>query len=193
MEGEMPASRFSPGSKSGEPTGDVPAPTVRAVLRAVRDAEVLYIAFPRLHHALVIDLRRDDSGHPAALVGALAVGMGGPAAAVEKLRPGLPPSDRSISTTWGGSTRAFAEQGVLGAILDRLPADGRAGAMAAFEQLRAVERGTVGPATPDTPQDTADEDPAEAADAAMPDAGDERGRDWAGKEIPGEGEVPPGW
>ena len=45
--------------------------------------------------------------------------------------------------TWGGSTRAFAEQGVLPAILNRLPADETRDALAVFEELREAERTTA--------------------------------------------------
>ncbi len=134
------SSRITHGSRPNDPTGDVPAPTLRALLRAVHDAEVLYIAFPRLQRALVVDPRPGEPDYPAVLVAMLGFGAGGQAA-IEKLRPGRPPSARSVAVTWGGSTRAFAEQGMLPAILSRLPAAGEQQAMAAYEELRAAERG----------------------------------------------------
>ncbi len=149
----MPDSRFARSSTGDDPTGDVPAPTVRAVLHAVRDAEVLYIAFPRLQRALVIDPRPSAVGYPAALVATLAFGAGGEAAAIETLRPGRPPSARSIATTWGGSTRAFAAQGVLAAIVARLPAADERAIMEAFDQLQEAERGPVTAAPPSPPLD----------------------------------------
>jgi len=124
-------------SRSNDPTGDVPAPTLRALLRAVHDAEVLYIAFPRLQRALIVDPRPGEPDYPAVL----GFGAGRQAEAVEKVRPGRPLSERSIAVTWGGSTRAFAEQGMLLAILSRLPTGCEAAAMAAFEELREAERG----------------------------------------------------
>lgn len=133
----MPDNRFTRRIRTGDPSGDVPAPTLRALLRAVRDAEVLYLAFPRIERALVIDTRPGAADSPAALVAPLAYGAGA-RAAVERLRPGRPPSDRQLAATWGGSTRAFADQGMLAAILARLPADERA-VLAAFEQLREAE------------------------------------------------------
>ncbi len=135
------SSRSNHGSRSNDPTGDVPAPTLRALLRAVHDAEVLYVAFPRLQRALVVDPRPGEPDYPAVLVATLAFGAGVEAAAVEKLRPGRPLSERTIAVTWGGSTRAFAEQGMLRAILNRLPAGCETAAMAAYEELRAAERG----------------------------------------------------
>ena len=135
------SSRSNHVSRSNDPTGDVPAPTLRALLRAVHDAEVLYVAFPRLQRALVVDPRPGEPDYPAVLVATLAFGAGGQAVAVEKLRPGRPPSARSVAVTWGGSTRAFAEQGMLRAILNRLPADCEKQAMTAFEELQEAERG----------------------------------------------------
>jgi len=117
------SSRSNHGSRPNDPTGDVPAPTLRALLRAVHDAEVLSVAFPRLQRALVIAPRPGVPDYPAVLVATLGFGAGGQAAAVEKLRPGRPPSARSVAVTWGGSTRAFVEQGV-----------------AAFEELQEAER-----------------------------------------------------
>ncbi len=135
------SSRRNHVSRSNDPTGDVPAPTLRALLRAVHDAEVLYVAFPRLQRALVVEPRPGEPDYPAVLVATLAFGAGGQAVAVEKLRPGRPVSERTIAVTWGGSTRAFAEQGMLPAILSRLPTGCEVAAMAAFEELQEAERG----------------------------------------------------
>ena len=65
------------------------------------------------------------------------------AATVQRLRPGSAALDQFASVAWGGSTRAFAEQGVLPAILNRLPAENTQDAMAVFEQLRDAERTTT--------------------------------------------------
>ncbi len=40
--------------KTNDPTGDVSVPTVRVIIRAVRDADTVYFAFPRLQRALVL-------------------------------------------------------------------------------------------------------------------------------------------
>jgi len=141
----MTENRFARDSKANDPTGDVPAPTVRTLLRAVRDAEVLYVAFPRIERALVVDPRPGAMGYPAVLVAVLEDSAGQQAKAVEKLRPGQPPSERAIAVTWGGSTRAFVEQGVLAAIIARLPADGEEQAVAAFEELQEAEREVAPP------------------------------------------------
>jgi len=108
---------------------------------------------PRLQRALVIDPRPGEVDYPAALVATLAFGAGGQAAAVEQLRPGRPPSARSIAATWGGSTRAFAEQGVLAAIVARLAAADERAVLAAFAQLQEAECGPATAAPPTPPPD----------------------------------------
>jgi len=127
--------------KTSDLTGDVPVPTVRVIIRAVRAADTAYIAFPRLQRALVVDFRQGENQQPAALVAGLGFTVEEQRAAVENLRPGLPPIERFVATVWGGSTRAFAEQGILPAILDRLPPQYMPEVMAAIEELQAVERG----------------------------------------------------
>ena len=127
-------------AKAQGPTGDVPAPICRAILRAIAGADVVYVGFPRYQRALVVDLRRGAATPPAVFVEALELMPGQRAATVQRLRPDSPPPDAFASVAWGGSMRAFAEQGVLPAILNRLPADGTRDAMAAIEQLRDVER-----------------------------------------------------
>jgi hypothetical protein len=125
------------------PTGDVPAPTCREILRSVHQADVIYVAFPRFGRALVVDLRRSEADFPAMLVTKLELTAEQQAAAVERLRPGSPALHRFASVAWGGSTRAFAEQGVLPAILNRLPAANTQDAMDIFEELRDAERTTT--------------------------------------------------
>lgn len=138
-------------AKSGDPTGDVPAPTVRSILRVIRDAEAIFVAFPRLERALIVDTRNDDGNRPATFIARLGFTAEQQLQAVRTARPDVPPMDQFVMLTWGGSTRAFAEQGVLPALLNRLPPESTQEAMAAFEQLRQRERGPakgVGPVAP---------------------------------------------
>jgi len=130
-------------TKASEPTGDVPAPICRKILRSIVGADVIYVAFPRFQHALVVDLRRSGEELPAMLVTKLDLMPDQQAATVQRLRPGSAALDQFASVAWGGSTRAFAEQGVLPAILNRLPAENTQDAMAVFEQLRDAERTTT--------------------------------------------------
>ena len=107
----------------------------------MRDAEVLYLAFPRLQRALIVDLRPGTLDDLFVLVTVLAFGALRQAAAIATLHPDQPPSLDPLIATWGGSTRAFMEQGVLPAILNRLPAEHTKEVMIAFEELRVAERG----------------------------------------------------
>lgn len=130
-------------TKASEPSGDVPAPTCRKILRSILGADVIYVAFPRFQHALVVDLRRSGEELPTMLVTKLDLMPDQQAATVQRLRPGSPALEEFASVAWGGSTRAFAEQGMLPAILNRLPAENTQDAMAVFEQLRDAERTTT--------------------------------------------------
>lgn len=127
-------------AKTGQPTGEVPAPICRKVLRSIAHAEVIYIAFPRFQHALLVDLRRGKAAAPTIFLTTLDLIPEQQMATVRRLRPDSVIPDALASVAWGGSLRAFAEQGVLPAILDRLPAEGTRDAMAVFEQLRDAER-----------------------------------------------------
>ncbi len=135
-------------SKSADPTGDVPAPTVRTILRAIRDAEAILIAFPRLDRALVVDTRNDNGNRPDIFIARIGITAEQQLQAVRTARPDLARMGQSVALVWGGSTRAFAEQGVLPALLNRLPADLTRDAMAVFEQLRQREGGPAKAAGP---------------------------------------------
>ncbi len=129
--------------KVSHPTGDVPDPICRKIMRSIVDAEVIYVAFPRFQHALVVDLRRGGVDAPTMLLTKLELTTAQQAATVQRLRPTGPTLRRFASVAWGGSTRAFADQGVLPAILNRLPTEHASDAMAVFEQLRDAERTTT--------------------------------------------------
>jgi hypothetical protein len=153
-------------NKTSDPTGDVPAPTVHTLLRGIRDAEVIHLTFPHLQRALLVDPRLSDTAHPTVRVAPLGFGAAQHRAAVQALRPDLPLSERVVATVWGGSTRAFAEQGVLPAILNRLSADGRQEAMVAFAHLPDVEQGMAhavrppsAPATARAEEEVGSDDP----------------------------------
>ena len=111
------------------------------ILRAIAQADVLFLAFPRLQRALVADLRPRAAEGPALFTTELLYASGREIAMIEARRPALTTGDRFASVTWGGSTRAFDEQGILPAILKRLPAAATEDALVAFEELRSAERG----------------------------------------------------
>ena len=125
--------------KTSAPTGEVPAPTRRIILRSLARADVIYLAFPRLQRALVVDLRHNAVEPPAIFLMDLYATSAREVAAIEERRPSFAAIERFASVIWGGSTRAFAEQGVLPAILNRLPPENSRAAMVVFEQLRDAE------------------------------------------------------
>lgn len=124
-----------------EPPGEeVPAPICRMILRAIATVDVVALAFPRLQCTLVADLRPGGPDRPALFVTPPLLSTTQALEVLAAHRPDLLPVERYARATWGGSTRAFAAQGILTALLDRLTADAGQGAMAAFAELQAAER-----------------------------------------------------
>jgi hypothetical protein len=130
-------------TKPDPPSGYVPAPTCRLLLRSIAHADVIYMAFPRFNRALIIDLRGNELEQPVMLVTDIHYMHERQIGAVLSLRPSLPAMHAFASVAWGGSTRAFAEQGILPALLDRLPAVYAHDAMVVFDELRDAERAKV--------------------------------------------------
>jgi hypothetical protein len=127
-------------TKSDPPSDYVPAPTCRLLLRSIAHADVIYMAFPRFNRALIIDLRANEVEYPVMLVTEIHYRHERQITAVRTLRPGFPAMRAFASVAWGGSTRAFAEQGILPALLDRLPAAYAQDAMVVFDELQEAER-----------------------------------------------------
>lgn len=127
-------------SRTESPREEVPAPVCRAVLRAIAAADVVALAFPRLQRTLVADLRPPRDDRPALFLTPSLFTETQALAALAANRPELAPVERFSRATWGGSTDSFAAQGILAALLDRLPADTGQGAMAAFATLQEAER-----------------------------------------------------
>jgi hypothetical protein len=111
------------------------------ILRAIATTDILALAFPRLQRTLVVGLRPVAGDQlpvflaPSLLTAAQALH------ALAAHRPELARIERYAQATWGGSTRAFAEQGLLPALLDRLSAEAGQDAMVVFEELQELERG----------------------------------------------------
>ncbi len=121
----------------------VPTPLLRPLLAAIKRADVIYLLFPRVRQALLFDLRTSEHDRPAILLAPYEVAPAEQVARIAHLRPGFDAIKHLASLSWGGSTRAFAEQGILPALLGRLPPDLTPAAMAAFQSLREIERGTT--------------------------------------------------
>src|SRR4051812_17256445 len=100
----------------------VPAPTVRTILATIKHADVVFVSFPRVLRALLFDLRANGDSPAAVLVAPYTATPEGQIELVQQLRPGFATIERLVSVPWGGSTRAFIEQGVFPTLLNRLPA-----------------------------------------------------------------------
>jgi hypothetical protein len=114
------------------------------ILRAIATADVVALAFPRLQRTLVADLRPIMSDRPALFVAPPLPTATQVLAALEAHRSERAVIERYAQVVWGGSMRAFAEQGILPALLDRLSADAGQDAMAVFEELQELEGGLAG-------------------------------------------------
>jgi hypothetical protein len=99
----------------------VPAPLLRPLLAAITRADVIYLLFPRLLTALFVDPRTNAHDRPAILLAPYEVDPAEQIARIAQLRPGFDTIQHLASLSWGGSTRACAEQGLLPAVLGRLP------------------------------------------------------------------------
>jgi hypothetical protein len=135
---EDPINRFQ--HKTNIPNGAVPAPICRMILQAIARADVVSLSFARLQRTLVMDLRPGADDRPSVFVTPLLFTAAQELAAIEAHRPGLGTINRFERATWGGSTGAFAEQGLLPAMLKRMPAAEAPGVMAIFEELQEAER-----------------------------------------------------
>jgi hypothetical protein len=112
------------------------------ILRAITTADVIALTFPRLQCTLVADLRPSEGAGPALFVSPVPLLTAARTLdALAAHRPDLAPIERYAQATWGGSTQAFAAQGLLPALLDRLSADAGPGAMVVFAELQELERG----------------------------------------------------
>jgi hypothetical protein len=130
--------------KIGDPTGEVPFPTLRSVLRGIREAEqVVIVTFPRILRALIVDFRPADGDYPIAFVATIGYSGEEQLRTVQAARPDAPPIERFSRVTWGGAVTAFDSQGALSALISRVDPERHQELVAAFLQLQEVERGLV--------------------------------------------------
>jgi hypothetical protein len=117
------------------------------IIRALAEAEVMSIFFPRVGKALVVDTRHDSENGPAVFVDEMVSSPEERLQSIRRLRPQFKELAQLTLAPWVGSTRSFTEQGILEAIVERLHAlgfpDAADEAMAAFRQMRQAERATL--------------------------------------------------
>jgi hypothetical protein len=114
------------------------------IIRALAEAEVMSIFFPRIGKALIIDTRHDAEHGPVALIDEMVGSAEERLQSVRRLRPEFTEIGQLTLAPWLLSTRAFTEQGILEAIVARFHAMGfhaaADDAMDVFRQLQRFER-----------------------------------------------------
>ena len=114
------------------------------IIRALAEAEVMSIYFPRVGKTLVIDLRHNTAHGPAVIMDDMVGSAQERLRSLQQLRPGFTELGQLTLAPWLGSVGAFAEQGIWAAVLERFHALGYADeasdATRVFEQLRRQER-----------------------------------------------------
>jgi len=114
------------------------------IVRALAEAEVMSIFFPRIGKALIVDTRHDAEHGPVVLIDEMVGSAEERLQSVRRLRPEFTEIAQLTLAPWLGSSRAFAEQGILEAIVERFHAmgyhDAANEAMTVFQRLRRHER-----------------------------------------------------
>ncbi len=114
------------------------------IIRALTEAEVMSIFFPRIGKALIVDTRHDADHGPVVLLDGMVGSAEERLRSVQRLRPEFTEIAQLTLAPWFGSTRAFAEQGIFDAIVERFRAmgfyDAAHDAIRAFRELRRHER-----------------------------------------------------
>ncbi|MDQ6832114.1 MAG: hypothetical protein M3008_01845 [Chloroflexota bacterium] len=114
------------------------------IIRALAEAEVMSIFFPRVRKALIVDTRHDAAHGPVVLIDEMVGSADERLQSIRRLRPEFTAIAQLTLAPWLGSTHAFAEQGVFDAIVERFRAmgfhDAADNAVRAFRELRRHER-----------------------------------------------------
>jgi hypothetical protein len=128
------------------------------IIRALAEAEVMSIFFPRVGKALIMDTRHDAENGPAVFLDEMVGSPEERLQSIRRLRPQFRELAQLTLAPWIGSTRSFADQGILEAIVERFHALGfpeaADDAMATFRQLRRAEHATMRDLIAGDPQTT---------------------------------------
>ncbi len=113
------------------------------IINALAEAEVMSIFFPRVGKALIVDTRHDADHGPVVLIDEMVGSAEERLQSVRRLRPEFTEIAQLTLAPWLGSTRSFADQGILEAIVARFHAmgfhDAADEAMTVFHRLRRHE------------------------------------------------------
>ncbi len=128
------------------------------IIRALAEAEVMSIYFPRVGKALIVDTRHNAEHDPVVLLDEMVGSAQERLRSVQRLRPGFKELGQLTLAPWIGSVGAFAEQGILDAIVERFRAmgyhDAANEALAVFAALRQHERAVMRELVAGDPQTT---------------------------------------
>jgi len=95
-------------------------PAASRLARAIADAVVIGIVFPRLDRTLIVDTRRGDEDGPAVLLEGRIDSPQELLQAIRRCRPAFTDLNQFSYAPWHGSVQAFAEGGDFQAIIERL-------------------------------------------------------------------------
>lgn len=113
------------------------------IISALGEAEVMSIFFPRVGKALIVDTRHNADHGPVMLIDDMVGSAEERLQSVRRLRPEFTEIAQLTLAPWIGSTRAFAEQGILDAIVARFHAmgfhDAADDAITVFQRLKRHE------------------------------------------------------
>jgi hypothetical protein len=113
------------------------------IINALAEAEVMSIFFPRVGKALIVDTRHNAEHGPVVLIDEMVGSAEERLQSVRRLRPEFTEIAQLTLAPWLGSTRSFAEQGILEAIIARFHAmgfhDAADEATTVFQRLRRYE------------------------------------------------------
>ncbi len=114
------------------------------IIRALAEAEVMSVFFPRFGKSLIVDTRHDAEHGPVVLIDDMVGSAEERLQSIRRLRPEFTEIGQLTLAPWIGSTRTFADQGVMEAIVERFHALGYHGAaddaITVFQELCRHER-----------------------------------------------------
>jgi hypothetical protein len=114
------------------------------MLEALRTAEVMSVFFVRVGRSLILDMRRDGTTGPAAMLDDIVATPQARLQSFRRLRPGLPLPERLTLAPWTQAIADFERLGYLDALLERCALEGgeelRGTAKQAYRQLEILER-----------------------------------------------------
>ncbi len=128
------------------------------IIQVIAEAEVMSIFFPRVGKALIVDTRYNPEAAPTVFVDEMAGSPQDRLDSIRRLRPQFKELAQLTLAPWVGSTRSFAEQGLLDAVVARFHSEGfpetADEARVAFHQMQRFERATLRALIEGDPQTT---------------------------------------